>query len=112
MNILVFLLNLKLKLLIKTDKPLILVIDTTGRRSVLRHFPLSTTIFIQAPSDDELRNRIENRGENSVEEIEERMERAAKEMEETRYYDYVVTNNDAKDCAKQIKEIINHNVML
>ncbi len=94
------------------DKPLILVVDTTGRRSVLRHFPLSTTIFIQAPFADELRKRIENRSENSVEEIDERMERAAKEMEEKRYYDYVVTNNDAKDCAKQIKEIINRNVML
>lgn len=93
------------------DKPLILVIDTTGRRSVLRHFPLSTTIFIQAPGADELRKRIENRGENSVEEIDERMEKAAKEMEEKRSYDYVVTNNDAKDCAKQINEIINRNVM-
>lgn len=94
------------------DKPLILVIDTTGRRSVLRHFPFSTTIFIQAPCADELRKRIENRGENSVEEIDERMEKAAKEMEEKRYYDYVITNNDAKDCAKQINEIINCNVML
>lgn len=94
-----------------TDKPLILVIDTTGRRSVLRHFPLSTTIFIQPPSVDELKKRIENRGENSAEEIEERMESAVKEMEEKRYYDYVVTNNDVKDCAKQIEDIINRNAM-
>ena len=94
------------------DKPLILVIDTTGRRSVLRHFPLSTTIFIQPPSADELRKRIENRGENSAKEIEERMERAIKEMEEVKYYDYVFVNDDVQKCAKQIKEIINRNVML
>ncbi len=94
------------------DKPLILVIDTTGRRSVLRHFPLSTTIFIQAPSSDELRKRIEIRGENSAEEVEERMERAIKEMEEVKYYDYVLVNDDLQECAKQIKEIINRNVML
>lgn len=94
------------------DKPLILVIDTTGRRSVLRHFPLSTTIFIQAPSSDELRKRIEIRGENSAEEVEERMERAIKEMEEVKYYDYVLVNDDLQECAKQIKEIINHNVVL
>lgn len=95
-----------------TDKPLILVIDTTGRRSVLRHFPLSTTIFIQPPSVDELKKRIENRGENSVEEVEERMERAIKEMEEVKYYDYVLVNDDLQECAKQIKEIINRKVML
>lgn len=95
-----------------TDKPLILVIDTTSRRSVLRHYPLSTTIFIQAPSADELRKRIENRDENSAEEIEERMKRTAKEMEEVKYYDYVLVNDDLQECAKQIKEIINHNVVL
>ncbi len=94
------------------DKPLILVIDTTGRRSVLRHFPLSTTIFIQAPSSDELRKRIEIRGENSAEEVEERMERAIKEMEEVKYYNYVLVNDDLQECAKQIKEIINRKMML
>lgn len=95
-----------------TDKPLILVIDTTGRRSVLRHFPLSTTIFIKPPSVDELKKRIENRGENSAEEVEERMGKAIKEMEEVKYYDYVFVNDDLQECAKQIKEIINRNVML
>lgn len=89
-----------------TDKPLLLVIDTTGRRSVLRHFPLTTTIFIQALSADELRMRIENRGENSVEEIEERMERAIKEMEKVKYYDYVLVNDDVQECVKTIMDII------
>lgn len=92
------------------DKPLILVIDTSGRRSVLRHFPLSTTIFIQTPSIVELRKRIENRGENSEDEILERIETATKEMEETIYYDYVVMNEDVKKCAGEISEIIRENV--
>lgn len=90
-----------------TDNPLILVIDTTGRRSVLRHFPLSTTIFIQPPSVDELRKRMENRCEDTAEEIEERMERTVKEMEEVKYYDYVFVNDDFYDCAKKVSEVIN-----
>lgn len=93
-----------------TDKPLVLVIDTTGRRSVLRHFPLSTTIFIQTPSTDDLRKRIENRAENSEDEIIERIETATKEMEETIYYDYVVMNEDVKKCADEISKIIRQNV--
>ncbi len=95
-----------------TDKPLILVIDTTGRRSVLRHFPLTTTIFIQAPSVDELRKRIELRGENTEEEIEERIKIAVKEMEEAKYYDYVLVNDDVEKCMKQIKDIIDKNMSL
>ena len=93
-----------------TDKPLVLVIDVNGRRSVLRHFPFSTTIFIQSPSTDELRKRIEERGENSEDEILERIEIALKEMEETRYYDYVVMNEDVKQCANEISKIIRENV--
>lgn len=93
-----------------TDKPLMLVIDVNGRRSVLRHFPLSTTIFIQAPTTEELRKRIEIRGENTEDEILERIETAFKEMEETRYYDYVVMNEDAKQCADEISKIIRQNV--
>lgn len=91
-----------------TDKPLVLVIDVGGRRSVLRHFPLSTTIFIQAPSTDELRKRIELRGENSEKETEERIKTAFKEMEERRYYDYVVMNEDVKRCADEITKIIKY----
>ena len=93
-----------------TDKPLVLVIDVNGRRSVLRHFPLSTTIFIQAPTTEELRKRIEIRGENTEDEILERIETAFKEMEETQYYDYVVMNEDAKQCAGEISKIIIQNV--
>lgn len=93
-----------------TDKPLVLVIDVNGRRSVLRHFPLSTTIFIQAPTTEELRKRIEIRGENTEDEILERIETAFKEMEETQYYDYVVMNEDAKQCADEISKIIIQNV--
>lgn len=92
------------------DKPLVLVIDVSGRRSVLRHFPLSTTIFIQAPTTEELKKRIEIRGENTEDEILERIETAFKEMEETRYYDYVVINEDVKQCADEISKIIRQNV--
>ena len=90
------------------DKPVALVIDVSGRRSVLRQFPLSTTIFIQAPSCDELRKRIEFRNENSKEEIDERMKTASTEMEEARYCDYVIVNNDFSDCVKKVSEVINN----
>lgn len=95
-----------------TDKPLLLVIETNGRRSVLRHFPLSTTFFIQALSVDELRKRIELRGENSEEEIEGRTKIALEEMEEAKYYDYVLINDDVEKCVRQIKDIINENMIL
>ena len=87
-------------------KPLILVIDTNGRRKVLAHFPLSTTIFIQAPSTEELRKRIEDRGENTEDEIEERIKIATEEMKEARYYERIVVNDDIGKCVRETKNII------
>lgn len=40
------------------------------------------------------------------------MERAIKEMEEVKYYYYVLVNDDIEECTKQVKGIINHNVVL
>lgn len=93
-----------------TNKPLALAVDASGRRSVLRHYPLSTTIFVQTLSTDELCKRMGCRGENSEDEMLERTETSSKEMEETRYYDYVVMNEDVKQCADEITRIIRRNV--
>lgn len=93
-----------------TNKPLALAVDASGRRSVLKHYPLSTTIFVQTLSTDELCKRMGCRGENSEDEMLERTETSSKEMEETRYYDYVVMNEDVKQCADEITRIIRRNV--
>ena len=92
------------------DKPLILVIDTNGRRKVLAHFPLSTTVFIQTPSTEELRKRIEDRGENTEDEIEERIKIATEEMKEAKYYEHIVVNDNVENCVREIKDIISRSI--
>lgn len=92
------------------DKPLILVIDTNGRRKVLAHFPLSTTIFIQTPSNEELRKRIEDRGENTEDEIEERIKIATEEMKEAKYFEHIVVNDNVEKCVREIKDIISRSI--
>lgn len=89
-----------------TDKPLALVIDIGGRRSVLRHFPLSTSIFIQAQSSEELEKRIRERGANTETEIIERINKSFKEIEDAKYYDYIVCNENITQCVGEIKNII------
>lgn len=89
-----------------TDKPLVLVIDTGGRRSALRHFPLSTSIFIQAPTSDELEKRIRERGANTETEIRERINKSYKELEDAKYYDYIVCNENVRQCVGAVKDII------
>lgn len=93
-----------------TDKPLFLIVDVRGRRNILTHYPLAKTIFIAPPSFDELEKRIRNRGENTKDEIEHRLTVASDEMREKNQFDYVLTNDNAEECAKQVKDIINKNL--
>ena len=94
------------------DKPLFLIVDVRGRRNILTHYPLAKTIFIAPPSMDELERRIRSRGENTEEEIAHRLTVAADEMKEKTKFDYVLINDNAHECAKEIEEIINRNMTL
>lgn len=53
--------------------PLFLIIDTRGMRNVMRKFPLSTSIFLMLPSVEDLERRVRNRGDNTPEEIQSRI---------------------------------------
>lgn len=94
-----------------TDKPLFLIVDVRGRRNVLTHYPLAKTIFIEPPSMEELEKRIRSRGENTEDEIEHRLTVAVDELKEKTQFDYVLINDNLHECAKQIEEIINHNML-
>ena len=63
-------------------------------------------IFIMPPSREELERRLRSRGDTSEEQIIKRMKRAAWEMDQSVWYDYVVINNQVEACANQILEII------
>lgn len=86
--------------------PVFLIIDTHGRNRILHKYPLSTSIFLMPPSIEELENRIRNRGDNTLEEIQRRIETAKKEMKEAPYYDYVLVTDDVSVCADEIIRII------
>ena len=52
------------------------------------------TIFVQAPSVDELRRRLIGRGTDSMEKIEQRLAKAEKEMSYAPQFDTVIVNDD------------------
>jgi guanylate kinase len=64
-------------------------------------------IFINPPSLDVLRERLEGRGTDSQEVIEKRLENAKREMERSSEYMYRETNDDLRICFKRLCDIIN-----
>ena len=69
----------------------------------------ATSIFICPPSIEELRRRLEGRGDTSPEMIEKRLAKASIEMEDMKHFDRVVINDDLTHAFEQLDVIIDEN---
>ena len=65
------------------------------------------SIFIEPPSKDELFKRLKDRGADSINTIEKRMERFESEMMYRIHFNHVVINNKLNDAVNNILKIIN-----
>lgn len=83
-------------------------IDWQGAQQItsspLAQFVLS--IFLLPPSIDELRGRLENRGQDSADVIAQRMTNSLDEISHWSDYDYVLVNNDLDATERQLKTIV------
>ncbi len=92
------------------DNPVFLIVDTHGKHDICLSYPLTKSIFIMPSSLDDLRERMISRGENTEEEIENRLEAAKKEIERSGFYNYVITNDgNIDDSVEKIIDILKNN---
>lgn len=84
----------------------LLDIEPNGAKNVKKNYPEAVLIFVMPPSLAELERRLRGRNDTPEDQIQIRMERAVWEMEQRVWYDYVVVNDDARRCAREILEII------
>ncbi|WP_286998934.1 MULTISPECIES: guanylate kinase [Comamonas] len=84
----------------------LLEIDYQGALQVRESFPQAILIFILPPSWEELRSRLENRGEDAPEVIELRMKNAEEEMAQVGEFDFVIINELFESALFDLKAII------
>ncbi len=89
----------------------ILDIEPVGAFNVKAKRPDAVLIFIAPPSLQELEQRLRGRGDTSADQMKLRLERAGWEMEQSKAYDYIVTNDQVDACAHKILDIISKNEM-
>jgi guanylate kinase len=63
------------------------------------------TIFIMPPSPEELRARLQSRGE-AEDNIQKRLERIEMELEASKGFDYVVENDSLDEAVKEVSQIV------
>lgn len=66
------------------------------------------TIFIQPPSVEELKRRLEGRGTDSAETIQQRVDKAAYEMTFSKDFDVIIVNDDLEKAKAEALEVVNN----
>ena len=89
-----------------SGEDVLLEIDYQGALQVRESFPQAVLIFILPPSWEELRSRLENRGEDAPEVIELRMKNAEEEMAQVAKFDFVIINELFESALFDLKAII------
>ena len=84
----------------------ILEIDFQGAIQIKKIFANAISIFILPPSWEELRSRLERRGEDSPEVIELRMKNAAIEVAQVQQFDFVIINELFDRALFDLKAIV------
>ncbi len=84
----------------------ILEIDFQGAIQIKRLFANAVLIFILPPSWEELRARLQRRGEDSAEVIEVRLANAATEMAQAHEFDFVIINQLFDKALFDLKAIV------
>jgi guanylate kinase len=84
----------------------LLEIETTGALAVRERVPGAVTIFVTAPSRDELERRLRSRATESEGEIDERLNIAERQLELEAEFDYRIVNDDFERAFAELEEIV------
>ena len=88
------------------DENVILELDIQGALQVKETFPNTQTIFIIPPSYEDLTKRLEQRAQDSTEEIQRRLKEARKEITIGKDFDQIIVNNNFDDALDDLKKFI------
>jgi guanylate kinase len=90
----------------KNGIDLVLDIDCQGAMKLKENFEGGVYTFILPPSMAELRRRLECRSSDAQDVIERRIVRAAEEIREARWYDYIIINDVFEDAFEELSAIV------
>ena len=87
-------------------KDVLLEIEVQGARQVRERRGDARFIFLLPPSIRALRARLVQRGTDSEDQIERRLELAFRELEAIHTFDYAVVNEELETCVRNVLEIL------
>jgi guanylate kinase len=85
----------------------ILDIDVKGAIHVQEQYPeQSLSIFVQPPSVEELKRRLEYRATESAEALQDRLSKSAYEISFRHHFNHIITNDNLQKACEEARHII------
>jgi guanylate kinase len=84
----------------------LLDLETDGALRVQETIPGAVTIFVDAPTFEELERRLRARATESSGEIQVRLDLARRQQEQKDRFDYVIVNDDVDRAAEELQAIV------
>lgn len=91
-----------LQAILDSGRNCVLVVDVQGVENLRRQAVEAFTVFVEAPSSEELRRRLESRGTDDPATIERRLEAAAREREQAEGFDLVLVNDVVESAVERL----------
>jgi guanylate kinase len=93
----------------KEGKTPLLDVDVKGAMHVQQQHPEnSLSLFIEPPSINELKKRLESRGTESAESIVARVSKAAYEISFKDQFDHLIVNDDLDRACREAEQLVSH----
>lgn len=85
----------------------VLDIDVKGAIHVQKQYPINTlSIFIEPPSVDELKKRLEGRGTETEQSLASRVNKAAYEISFKTHFDKIIINDDLQQACEAAEKLV------
>jgi guanylate kinase len=91
---------------LEAGESVLLEIEVQGARQVRAAMPEAVLVFIAPPSAEMLRERLEGRGTDSAEAIDERLRTAELELAAQQEFKHVIVNDDLNRAAGELAAIV------
>ncbi len=91
---------------LKLGKKILLDIDIQGARKVKKSVPEAISIFILPPNKEAWIQRLKNRGTETPESLEKRIQNGLKELEQKDEFDFQIVNDVLEKAYTDLKQII------
>jgi guanylate kinase len=91
---------------VASSRSVVLEIEVQGARQVQDAMPGAVLIFVAPPDEGVLRERLEGRGTDSTEAIEQRLRTAEVELGARSEFPHVVVNDELQRAAAELEELV------